>query len=195
MQIEVTKKEQLQTNTWSGGTTTQLVIYPKNAQYKNLDFTFRISTATIDVEESTFTVLPNVTREIMVLDGELLIQHKNYYTKQLKKFDSDSFLGDWHTTSIGKATDFNVMTRGNAKATVEGIYLSEKENKELPLDSNLIAIYVYKGEVCMEQPSLKIVLLQGDIALIYNEQEGETIKLHAVEAAEIALAHIYTELV
>ena len=190
MQIKLIKKEQLQTNTWSGGTTTQLAIYPKNAQYKSLDFIFRISTATIDVEESTFTVLADVSRVLMVLNGELIMQHKDHHTKKLMKFDTDTFSGDWETTSIGKATDFNVMTRGNAKATVEGIYLSEKENKEIITNGNLMAVYVYAGEVCIEQPSLKTILSQGDIALIYNEQEGEATILHAMEAAEIALAQI-----
>src|ERR1017187_5397891 len=119
MEIHLTKKEQLQTNTWQGGTTTQLTIYPKNSLYKNLDFIFRISTATIDVAQSTFTSLPNVAREIMVLEGELAIQHKNHYNKQLNKFDTDSFSGDWETISMGKATDFNVMTRGRARASVD----------------------------------------------------------------------------
>ena len=71
MKLNLTKKKELQTSAWRGGTTTQLAIFPKEAVYKKLDFFFRISTATINVEESTFTNLPNVNRVIMILKGEL----------------------------------------------------------------------------------------------------------------------------
>ncbi len=191
MQINVTKKEQLQTNNWAGGTTTQLAIYPENAIYKNLDFIFRISTATIDVEQSAFTALPNVAREIMVLAGEMLIKHKGHYTKQLKKFDTDSFSGDWETTSMGKATDFNVMTRGNAKASIAGFVLPEKANKELTLDCDVMAIYIYKGEVVIEQASVNRTLSWGDMALIRKENEKEVFSLQGIRNSDIAIAQIH----
>ncbi|HEX7413178.1 MAG TPA: HutD family protein [Bacteroidia bacterium] len=191
MQIHLTKKEQLQTNTWQGGTTTQLAIYPKDSLYKNLDFIFRISTATIDVAQSTFTVLPDVARVLMVLDGELTIQHKGHYNKQLNKFDTDSFSGDWETTSMGKATDFNVMTRGRAKSAVKGFSLQEKEKKEFVMDCDTMAIYVYSGEVLIKQSSVKTILSQGDVALIDKEKDNEAFMLHAQQASDIAVAIIY----
>jgi len=155
--------------------------------YKNLDFIFRISTATIDVEQSTFTSLPNIARELMVLQGALLIQHKNHHTKQLNKFDTDSFRGDWETMSRGKATDFNVMTRGLVKAVVKGVSLTEKENKELAFDCNIIAVYVYAGTVCIEPG---ITLMQGDIALINKVNKNEFLKLQGIHNSDIAIAQI-----
>ncbi|HTA63634.1 MAG TPA: HutD family protein [Bacteroidia bacterium] len=192
MQINLTKKELLNTTTWSGGTTTQLAIYPKEAIYKNLDFIFRISTATIDIEQSTFTSLPNVSRVIMVLDGELTIQYKNQYTKQLKKFDTDVFLGEWETNSIGKVTDFNVMTRGSTKATAVGFSLAEKSKKELILNCDIMAIYVSFGEVKIEQSSTQnINVRDGDVVLISKEKVNETFTLLTQKASDIALAEIY----
>jgi len=191
MQIKGTKKRHLQTNTWQGGGTTQLAIYPEGAVYKNLDFIFRISTATIDVEQSAFTVLPNVVREIMVLAGELVIKHKGHHTKQLKKFDTDSFMGDWKTTSMGKATDFNVMTRGNAKAGVKGFSLPERTNKELMLDCDVMAIYIYSGEVFIEQATAKTTLYQGDVALISKENKNELFMLQGIQTSDVAIAKIH----
>ncbi|HXU26822.1 MAG TPA: HutD family protein [Bacteroidia bacterium] len=192
MQINLTKKEHLNTTNWSGGTTTQLAIYPKEAIYKNLDFNFRISTATIEVEESAFTRLLNVSRVIMVLDGELTIQHKNQYTKQLKKFDTDNFSGDWETTSIGKVTDFNIMTRGSTKATASGFSLAEKLKKELVLNSDVMAIYVSLGEIVIEQSSTQnIKVSQGDIILISKEKVNEKFTLLAKKTSDIAIAEIY----
>jgi len=192
MQINLTKKEQLKTSTWQGGTTTQLAIYPKEAIYKNLDFIFRISTATIEVEESTFTSLPNVSRVIMVLDGELTIQHKNQYTKQLKKFDTDNFSGDWETSSIGKVTDFNVMTRGSAKANALGFSLLEKSKKEFILNSDIMAIYVSSGAIVIELSSTqKVNASQGNIVLIRKEKINETFAVFTQKTSDIAIAEIY----
>jgi uncharacterized protein len=192
MQLHLTKKEQLSTSTWAGGTTTQLAIYPKDAIYKNLDFTFRISTATIDVEQSTFTSLPNVSRVIMVLNGELTIQHKNQYTKRLKKFDTDNFSGNWETTSVGKVTDFNVMTREGAKATASGLSLAEKTKKEFLITSDIIAVYVSSGEIELNQPSpQKTTLTQGDIILISKENANEKFILAAKKISDLAIAEIY----
>ena len=187
MKINLTKKEQLQTSTWAGGTTTQLAIFPKEAIYKNLDFSWRISTATIDIEESTFTSLPNVSRIIMVLDGELTIQHKNQYTKRLKKFDIDTFSGDWETTSVGKVIDFNVMTRGSAKAAAQGFLLQENSQKEIVLNSDVMAIYVSAGEIVIEETNL----LQGGILLITKEKVSETFTLTANQTSDIAIAKIW----
>ena len=192
MQIKHTKKENLITSIWSGGKTTQLAIYPKEAIYKNLDFIFRISTATIEIEKSTFTGLPNISRVIMVLDGELTIQHKNQYTKRLKKFDTDNFLGDWETTSIGKATDFNIMTTGSAKANASGFSLIEKSKKELVLNSDVVAIYVSVGDIVIEQSSTqKVNAGQGDIVLIRKEKVNEKLTLFAQKTSNIAIAEIY----
>jgi environmental stress-induced protein Ves len=192
MQLNLTKKEQLSTSTWAGGTTTQLAIYPKDANYKNLDFIFRISTATIDVEQSTFTGLPNVSRVIMVLKGELTIQHKNHYTKQLKKFDTDNFSGNWETTSIGKVTDFNVMTREGARATASGFSLAEKTEKEFIINSDVMAVYVSSGEIEIAQSSLqKTTLMQGDIILISKENANEKFILAAKKTSDLAIAEIY----
>ncbi|MEO8760564.1 MAG: HutD family protein [Bacteroidia bacterium] len=187
MQLNLTKKNQLQTNSWSGGTTTQLAIYPKEAVYKNLDFSCRISTATIDVEESSFTKLPNVARVIMVLKGELIIQHKDQYIKKLKKFDTDSFSGNWETTSIGKVTDFNVMTKGSAKADVSGFELLEKSQKEILLDCDVLAIYISIGEISIE----KTTLSQGDILLINKEKEGEKVKMQTYKNTDLVIAKIW----
>ena len=47
---------------WSGGTTAQLMIFPESSEYKDRDFDFRISVATIDDETSVFTSLPDYHR-------------------------------------------------------------------------------------------------------------------------------------
>ena len=187
MRIIHTKKQDLQTVSWSGGTTTQLAIYPKEAVYKKLDFIFRISTATIDVEKSDFTPLPSISRCIMILNGELTILHKDHYTKRLKKFDTDNFSGNWKTTSLGKATDFNVMTSGQVKSALTGFSFQGKASKEFILDGDVTAVYVYVGQIEVEGTFLE----QGDIALISREHEKEKFIVNAEEYADIVITQIY----
>lgn len=94
---------------WAGGKTNELIIHPAGAIYAERDFDFRISTATIEVEESDFTSLPDYNRLLAVLEGELELIHDAKYTKSLRVFESDDFHGSWKTSSRGKARDFNVI--------------------------------------------------------------------------------------
>ena len=72
---------------WSGGTTCQLFIFPEDSTYSQRDFLFRISSAKVKFPSSTFTKLTGVSRVIMILDGELKLEHEGKYTKVLKKFE------------------------------------------------------------------------------------------------------------
>ncbi len=74
--MHIIKQNQQQTSKWSGGTTTQLFIYPANSDYNKRDFLFRISTATIDAATSEFTALAGFNRVLMLIDGELNITHQ-----------------------------------------------------------------------------------------------------------------------
>jgi len=98
---------------WSGGTTTELFIWPKGADYSTRNFSFRISSAKIDLEESDFTPLDGVTRYITPLSGEFTLTHPNTAPVTLKPMDEPyRFLGETPTHSKGKATDFNLMLKG-----------------------------------------------------------------------------------
>ncbi len=112
----------LTTSQWSGGTTTELAISPAGASYAARDFDWRISTATVETEQSDFTHLPGYDRILMVLEGELKMVHDTgteQRSVQLQSFEQSSFDGDWKTTGYGKVRDFNVMFRYGKTAVVE----------------------------------------------------------------------------
>jgi environmental stress-induced protein Ves len=50
MSVWIISRENQITDSWSGGTTTQLAIYPENSSYQQRNFLYRISTATVDIE-------------------------------------------------------------------------------------------------------------------------------------------------
>ena len=65
---------------WSGGTTTQLCIAPEGADYAHRDFLWRVSSATVELEASDFTMLPDYHRWITTLEGTLaprLVQRRD----------------------------------------------------------------------------------------------------------------------
>ena len=109
LSYKIIRTQDLTTSSWSGGTTTQLAIYPENTVYAERNFKWRVSTAKVDIEESTFTQLPHVSRIIMPLQGTLHLVHEGHHESLLKPFEQDSFMGDWKTVCYGKAIDFNLM--------------------------------------------------------------------------------------
>ena len=72
MKIEHLTAGNFITSTWAGGTTTQLYLYPENGSYANRDFLFRISSATVDLEESGFGVLLSAVT-VFVYQGTLVL--------------------------------------------------------------------------------------------------------------------------
>lgn len=106
------------TTQWSGGETTELLIYPKDSSFKERNFDYRLSVATIAVSSSDFTPLPNTNRTLLLLEGELKLIHENHHESFLMPFSQDSFDGGWNTHSIGIAKDFNLMTKGNVRGVV-----------------------------------------------------------------------------
>ena len=173
--IKVIKKEKLSISKWSGGTTTQLYIYPENELYENRNFKFRISSAKVDLEESTFTKLPNIRRKIMILDGKLKLVHENHHEIILEKFDQDTFYGDWNTKSYGKVTDFNLMLNKNTDGIIEHIDLENERTIYYENDDkyeNLAEVfYIVKGKINISIGDECELLETGDVAIIKNSDK------------------------
>ena len=168
--MEIIKAEDTRTSLWSGGKTTELYIYPKDSEYIKRNFDIRISSAQVNLAESTFTQLPGVQRKLMILDGSLEIIHKNRYQKTLNKFDSDNFSGDWNTTSKGLVTDFNVMTTQNYNSNLNAIELKTNEILSQQVDNKffLHIIYLLKGELLINTHNSKQIINKGDLIVFNN---------------------------
>jgi environmental stress-induced protein Ves len=190
MIIEHIKAPDLITTKWSGGTTTQLAIFPKEATYNDRNFLFRISTATVEAEESTFTKLPGISRKLMILDGEIKIEHQNRYSKTLKKFEQDSFEGDWDTKSYGQAVDFNLMTTGNTKSEIETIILNKNKDFRFNVDTDFYVFFVYSGKVNVSFMHKIYELNCKDVLLLIPENKEKDFKLLTKENCEVVLSKI-----
>lgn len=192
-EVKLIRKSEQITSAWSGGTTTQLFIYPENASYQERNFLFRISTAKVDVEESVFTKLPGISRQIMILDGILKLEHTGRYTKILHKFETDYFDGNWETKGYGKVTDFNLMTNGKVQGSLIGKSLKKNESIQFQTinSGNLLGFYVVKGILEIKTDLETLNLNDNDFLFLDLIRNSNKVELKANEVSEIVVTEIY----
>ena len=113
MNILHLKAQDFVTTAWSGGTTTQLLIWPEGSDYSKREFAVRISSAVVALEESDFTPLEGVQRYITPLEGGFTLTHPGKAPVEMAPLDPPyAFSGEESTHCLGKATDFNLMLKG-----------------------------------------------------------------------------------
>ena len=177
MKVHHIKAEHLKTASWAGGTTTQLFIEPATATYTAFNFDFRVSFATVEVPESTFTFMPSVTRHLMILKGELAIDHLQRYSKVLRCFDTDTFNGEWPTKAKGQVMDFNLMTRGGTEGKLDKVSVGKNERRRFTglgnwdsrqLKKQYLGFFVFEGWVHLEIAQQVLKADTGDFILFEN---------------------------
>ncbi len=135
----------LKTVSWANGTSTELFVYPADGNFQTRDFTFRISTATVEAEETTFSDFSGLTRILLPLKGRLTLIHEGRYTKVLEPFEQDQFNGAWQTRSKGKVQDFNVIFNKQTSATVIHHLLNSAQVKTLQAQGSWHFVFVNDG--------------------------------------------------
>lgn len=192
MKINIKRKEEQISTKWSGGTTTELAISPETSLYSERNFTYRISSAIVEDEESVFTKLPGVSREIMILEGELELIHKDRYSKHLKPFNTDSFSGEWNTSSKGKVTDFNLMTMGNTSGKIEAISLKNNATYNIITKSEAseIALYLFNGSAEISTENEVFTLNEKDFCHI-SECQSIKLKINTTSDCTIIKTEIF----
>lgn len=147
----IIRKSELIANKWSGGTTTELFIYPPASSYALRNFDYRISTATVETDRSEFTDLSSYQRILCVLSGELAMEfHADSGkpdTVKLLPLEQVSFSGGLKVVGFGKVTDFNIIYKPEYRASAEIIHLGENELRELTSSGECYFVWVVEGEL------------------------------------------------
>lgn len=179
MKTTVFNIEQYTLNKWTGGNVIQLYIYPHSSNYKEQNFSIRISTASIELLHSVFTQLPEVHRKLLVLKGALLIEHPNRYTTLLLPYDTDTFEGDWNTQCKGTGQDYNVMTKGNIQSFLNAIELdaNQPQQTQISAATKLLHFYAYQGNVELKFNNQQFEILEGMSLVIEDIMDGFEITL------------------
>ncbi|HEY1031421.1 MAG TPA: HutD family protein [Flavipsychrobacter sp.] len=182
--VQLTAKERTTIN-WASGTSTEIFIYPSNATFAERNFLFRISTATVEAETSTFTFFEGITRHLMLLKGELELIHVGRYTKHLKPYEQDVFSGEWDTHSKGKVTDFNLMLKNGATGTLIHHYTAAQASTTYTADSDYYFLYLASGKATLSNGN---ALNAKDLLWI---GKGTDIVVHAQEPCDIIAIEVF----
>jgi len=150
MMTKIEEKD-YQESKWSGGTTTQLLIWPAESDYKTRKFQFRISSAIIEDEHSVFTQLPGIYRYLSILEGKLeltLEKNNKIHQEILNPFDVFTFWGDQEVKSKGKVRDFNLMLQ-QCKGKLKAVTVEKRQ--VLQSAPGCFFLYLEQGNVVVEK--------------------------------------------
>ena len=155
------KKDKYVVSEWSGGTTTQLAIFPESAVYADRDFIWRLSSAEVLTPESDFTPLPDYDRLISVVSGARDLKVSGRERVTLKPLQVLAFDGAVSTKSWGLCRDFKLMTRkGKCRGSLKTFELSAGSSAVWTPDAGTVdadgrcvhlAIYCARGEILLPE--------------------------------------------
>ncbi len=195
MNCYLCREENYHISSWTGGQTKELAIFPEISRYLERNFIWRLSSATIEQEESVFSQIPDYDRVIMVLDGEVVLSYEGERVARLKSLEQDRFDGAWKTKSFGKITDYNLMVRkGNEgfldliNPTAEKSDLTSTYETALPKTTH--ALYCKDGYLlvsCNEQTQM----VSAGQLFVMEFGEGEEAKYSVMGEGTTIRAQIF----
>lgn len=170
---------------WAGGSSSQIAIYPPEAQYQERNFLYRLSTAVADSDEpSPYTSLPGVTRQLLMLEGEAFVCHEGRYSLTLRPYkEIDIFDGGWETWAKGKVQDFNLMCRPGC----QGRLFVPLEGGQLPQDWQHLLLFCGRGEAAVQSAEESWQLKAQDALLL---EEPQALSLVLSPEAKVVCAAI-----
>ena len=170
MPYRIKRKREFTPAQWAGGSTTELFITPEGASNAERNFELRISSATVELEESVFSDFSGYERHIAPLSGTMRLEHAGHHSVTLAPCETDSFEGSWTTSSFGKCVDFNLIHRPGWRGKIEGFVSAAA----LPLEGKgYMGIYALADGVAATMTLAGVThgetLQAGDFLLVETE--------------------------
>lgn len=169
---------------WSGGSTTQMAIEPAAAVYAERDFLWRLSSATVELEESLFTALPDYDRLIATLSAPIELSHDGGERFELKPYAVHAFDGGAETRSWGQCVDFNLMLRkGKAAGAAHAVRGGESvaPQGDLNAEGHVLYLYCVQGPARLLSGAERLELAAGDCAVVRG-WKGEELRIEGDNA-------------
>lgn len=197
MNIKVYKQDDFHVSRWTGGITKELAIFPETAKYLVRNFIWRLSTATCELEETTFSKLPDFDRVLMVLEGNVVLAHQDVRAIRLGELEQDSFDGAYHTKSFGKITDYNLMVAKGNKGFLDVVFAKE-ESAELTFDEvngeeferKDVTLFCKDGYAAVTVGSETYMLMPGQ-QLVAGFDAGEPIRMSVMGDGTLVRGQIF----
>lgn len=189
--INILRPADYVTTQWSGGSTTQLTIAPANAVYADRDFLWRVSSATVELDESDFTALPDYRRFISTVRGDMVLSHNGGAELTLRPGDVHDFDGGDDTHSRGRCTDFNLMLRkGKADGLMGALHLTSDETLFAPEENaETVLLYCASGDCAVRCGEKAYSLTVGESLLVRG---NAALTLRSTQSALVMTAQMWT---
>ena len=142
MNIRILDPASRKVSSWSGGKTTEFFLYPVDGSYAQRRFTFRISSATVDLPESRFTPLPGVTRYLTPLTEGFYLKLDGRW-RFLAYGDVLQFSGEEDVLCRGSGRDLNLMLKG-----------ARGEMRILPKGDHALTLHAFIFLYCPEETTV-----------------------------------------
>lgn len=190
MKIQLLKETDYTVSRWSGGTTTEIGIGPDGTCYQERNFLWRISSATVDLAESTFTSLPEYERWILTLDKPITLYHNENTPVSLSPFAIHRFDGADSTRAIGQCTDFNLMLRkGKCRGHLQALCV-ERNGCAIPCaESQTVFVYCAKGSCLIRTVLFEVTLCEKE-CLRMDDVQGVSLELSSDTQTHCVIAEI-----
>lgn len=178
MKAYIYKEENYNTSRWTGGLTKELAVYPSKSKYLDRNFIWRLSSATVETDESNFSKLPDYDRVLMVMEGEVVLSYEGERVVRLKELEQDRFDGGWKTKSFGKITDFNLMVRKGNEGYLDLIYPESEKSRysssfETKLPKTTHALYCKEGYGVVTCGGTDHMVSRGQLLVLEYDKDEE----------------------
>ena len=200
MNYQLHKKEEYSVSRWMGGETREMAIWPASAKYLDRNFIWRLSSATVELDESDFSRLEDYDRVLMVLEGEVVLSHDGQRVARLKELEQDRFDGAYKTRSFGKITDYNLMVRKGNEGYLDLLYPAETAQKygttpELETTEKSCAVhalYCHEGYAVVGCGGQSIMVAQGQqLVMHFHLAAGEVPEYTVMGEGTLIRSQIY----
>lgn len=195
MEYRILKADSFRTSAWTGGKTTELAIFPENADYVERNFLWRLSTAVCEREETTFSRLPDYDRVLLVLSGDVVLAHQDVRVARLSPLEQDRFDGAYVTKSFGKITDYNLMVAKGNLGFLDAISLTQ-ENQNFLGETHrdylrqATTLYLREGYAAITVGG-KTEMLQAGSQMIIEADGTEEIRFSAMGEGDLIRGQIF----
>lgn len=171
MKIQTISSKDYIVNNWSGGSTTQMCIFPVNSTLSERNFLWRISSASFTSTSSKFSDFSGYQRYLLALEGKLSVTHNGLYKKDLKPYEVEYFLGSWDTDSTNSldCRDFNFIVKEGLESKLS--ILSESDEYIPKRNGKLCIFSVSDFQIELYTDSMEIVSFQANSLAIIEEED------------------------
>ena len=176
--IKKLAKDDYVVSNWSGGKTIQVAIGPEGAVYADRTFLWRVSSATVELEESDYTALPDYKRFITPLAGQMILSHNGGEETDVEPFEVYAFDGADATHCRGVCTDFNLMLRKGKADGSMNVIEPDGENSVLinPVGKEqTIVLFAAEGSARLVKPDDEVYEIGEGEATVLTDEATETL--------------------